>query len=195
MTIDRPGIYMFAIVPPEPIYSEIQDFKAHFANEYKARGALNKPAHITIIPPFEIPTNKENDLISFSKSACTNYSPFEILLDGFGEFHQDVIYSKPLANQELTKLQKDLSKSFASRFRRINKTGASSGFHPHITIAYRDLSRAMFDLAWREFEHKLYRRRFMLDHICLMRHFTKWTTIGESRLGGGTQIEELSLFG
>ncbi len=195
MTIDRPGIYMFAIVPPEPIYSEIQDFKAHFAKEYKAKLAASKPPHITIISPFEISTHKETELISFSKSACSPYSPFEILLDGFGEFHQDVIYSKPIANENLTKLQKGLAKSFTSRFRKTNKSGASSGFHPHITIAYRDLSRPMFALAWREFEHKLYRRRFTIEHICLMRHYQKWATIEVCKLRAEMQTDELSLFG
>ena len=122
----------------------------------------------------------------------------EIFIDGFGEFHENTIYVKPLENPDIMAMQKRLAKEFAKIYSRGKSRGPSYGFHPHFTIAFRDLSRDIFPRAWHEFESKIFRRRFLLDHICLLKYDHGWKTIQKGMFLGNdvsASSEELSLFG
>ena len=190
----RTAIYFIAIVPPEPLYSEIQEIKEEVGRTYKTKEALRRPPHATLIPPFNAPTSVEPDLVTFMETYGNSQKPFDIFIDGFGEFHQGTIFIKPNESPELMKMQKELAKAFNKVYSRGKSRGPSYGFHPHITIAYKDLTRPMFDAAWREYHDKIFRRRFTLDHIDLMRWDNGWKTIKEGIFTNGTSIDELSLF-
>jgi 2'-5' RNA ligase len=43
-------------------------------------------------------------------------------------------------------------------------------FNPHMTIAYRDLTKENFMAAWPEFESRPFHASFLVDHICLLKH-------------------------
>jgi len=190
---DRTGIYFIAIIPPEPLYSEIQELKEQIGKTYKTLEALRRPPHITLIAPFNAPISVEDDLKPFMDKFGKTQKPFDVLIDGFGEFHQGTIFLKPAESPEIMKLQKALAKEFNKVYSRGKSRGPSYGFHPHITVAYKDLTRPMFDAAWRDYHDKIFRRRFTLDHIDLMRWDKGWKTIKEGFFQGG-DVEELSLF-
>ncbi|HYM20390.1 MAG TPA: 2'-5' RNA ligase family protein [Candidatus Kapabacteria bacterium] len=194
----RPGIYFFAIVPPEPVYGNIREIQEYVEKEYRTHEAMKRPVHTTLIAPFEAPVPVERELIDFTNNFAVKEKPFEVCIDGFGEFHQTTIYVKPIESPEIMGMQKRLSKEFAKVYSRGKSRGPSYGFHPHITIAFRDLSRPMFDKAWHEFESKIFRRRFILNHICLMKYDHGWKTIQKGIFAGnppGAEHSELSLFG
>src|SRR4051812_9636997 len=94
MPIDQ-NLYFIAIIPPEPVYSEVKEFQHHIAKKYHSRGALKPPSHITLIPPFQQPPSKEIDLIKFIKNFAAARSKFELSVDGFGSFGVGVIYVAP----------------------------------------------------------------------------------------------------
>jgi 2'-5' RNA ligase len=188
------GIYLIAIVPPQPLYAEIQEIKEYIGEKYKTKEALGRPPHITLIPPFNAPKSVEGEIKKFLNSFGSKQQSFDIQIDGYGEFSHGTLYMKPAESPEIMSMQKSLIKQFASVYARGKERGPSYGFHPHITVAYKDLTRPMFDAAWREFGDKLFRRRFTLKHIDLMKWDRGWQTISKGMFASATDAAELSLF-
>ena len=56
--------FFIAIVPPEPLLSEIQDIKQSIFEKHNVKGALRSPGHITLHMPFSWEEEKEEKLIS-----------------------------------------------------------------------------------------------------------------------------------
>jgi 2'-5' RNA ligase len=51
-------------------------------------------------------------------------------------------------------------------------------FNPHMTIAYRDLTKENFLKSWPEFETRAFRESFIVDHVCVLKHNRqKWEVI------------------
>lgn len=176
----RTSIYMIAILPPEPIYSEVQEFKKRFVDTYESKEAYRRPAHITVIPPFGYSQEEEPKLTNFLTKFLKKYSPFELSFDGFGTFEKRVIFVQPEKNEQLKTLFKDITKAFNKDFKVREANSSSLPYAPHMTIGYKDLKPAMYDLAWGEFSSKLYRRKFMLGELYLMRHTgQQWVVVSE----------------
>lgn len=189
----RTSIYMIAILPPEPIYSEVQEFKKRFVDAYESKEAYRRPAHITVIPPFQYSQEEEPKLINFLTKFLKKHSPFELSFDGFGTFEKRVIFVQPEKNEQLKTLFKDITKAFNKEFKVREGNSSSLPYAPHMTVGYKDLKPAMYDLAWAEFSSKLYRRKFILGEFYLMRHTGKqWVAVSEVPLSS-TPEDELTL--
>ncbi|MBK5277935.1 MAG: 2'-5' RNA ligase family protein, partial [Bacteroidia bacterium] len=51
-------------------------------------------------------------------------------------------------------------------------------FHPHLTLAFRDLKKPMFEKAWEEFKSKEYSESFAAKHFTLLKHNGKvWESL------------------
>ncbi|MGZ5209988.1 MAG: RNA 2',3'-cyclic phosphodiesterase, partial [Kaistella sp.] len=58
-----------------------------------------------------------------------------------------------------------------------------SQFHPHLTVAYRDLTFENFKKAWEEYEKKTFEDSFLVDKICLFKHDSqKWNLLSIKKL-------------
>lgn len=161
--------YLIAVIPPEPIYSDISEFKNTISNQYNSKGSLNSPPHITLHMPFEF-SDKKLDLLYYSLSEIANKSGrFEVVLNNFGFFEPRVVFvaiekNEPLADlhfliKEQVKLKHFI---FNANYRdRID-------FKPHITIAFRDLKKEQFFLAKTGFEKKEFKKSFTVNSFYLL---------------------------
>lgn len=184
---------MIAILPPEPIYSEVQEFKKRFVDAYQSVEAYKRPAHVTVIPPFQYPQEEESKLTNFLTKFLKKYSPFELSFDGFGTFEKRVIFVQPEKNEQLKTLFKDITRAFNKEFKVREGNSSSLPYAPHITVGYKDLKPAMYDLAWQEFSSKIYRRRFILGQLYLMRHSGReWVVVSEASFSFNPE-DELTL--
>ncbi len=132
-------IYFIAFVPDKKLKKELKLIKEDFANKFHSRHALKLPPHITLIPPFKIPLEKKENLITKLKEVSINEKPFRIKLSGYGSFKPRVIFID-VKNKKLV----------AKLFGRIKETlndlsieilAEKEDIIPHITIATRDLRR------------------------------------------------------
>ncbi len=198
-TIDRsqavqPWIYFFAILPPKNISDEIRDVQLYVEKKYHTHEALRRPVHITLVPPFETSPQNEKRLIDFTHRFATTVKPFEIKIDSYGEFHRNVLHLRVERSNELVTLQRAITKDLSRVITR--GSGSRSAFTPHITVGYKDITRPMFDEAWREFGEQIFRRSFLLEKITLMRwHHGGWNTVTEGMFGSQEKEGDLSLFG
>ena len=160
--------YFIAIIPPEPILNEIKNIKEYVSKHYNSHGALQSPAHITLHMPFVWEEEKEEKLLD----CLTNFSfenTIKIKLINFSSFEPRVVFINVLENQLLFQLQKSLVQHIKSNLNVFNQSDDLRGFHPHITIAFRDLKKQIFYKVWEEFKTKNYETSFQSSEIALLK--------------------------
>lgn len=162
--------YFVAIIPPAPVYEEAQKFKEYFREKYRSKAALNSPPHITLHMPFMWNEDKESKLIAKLGEFARGFEPIKVCLDNFSSFPPRVIFLAVTASDALGKLQRQLHRFFKQELDVFNANYQDRPFHPHLTLAFRDLKRHQYDLAWKEFSGREYKAEFMADKIALLKH-------------------------
>jgi len=164
--------YFIAIVIPEPFQTEIMAFKQLIADKYNSKSALRSPAHITLHMPFEWKEEKEGVLID----ALQQFSfkeDFMIELQNFSSFEPRVIFVDVIKNELLTKFQNELVSYVKKNLCLFNQADDMRGFHPHVTIAFRDLRKKKFHEAFTYFKTQNYNASFKATNFCLLKHTGK----------------------
>lgn len=156
------SLYFVAIIPPEPIKSGIEKIKLEFSQKYKAVHALKSPPHITLKPPFSMYKNELNDICETLEVVACQGTSFEITAFRFNAFAPKVIYIDFRKSHSLDALQKKVTKMLDNL--------KKHRFTPHMTIAFRDLSAALFYKVWKEYENKEIRFSFIVDRLYLLKH-------------------------
>lgn len=162
--------YFLAVIPPSPALDEAAELKNYFSGAYHSKAALNSPPHITLHMPFEWKEKKEARLIEELTSFVSSFQKFEIRLKDFGCFEPRVIFIQVEHSEKLNALQNELQRFCKRTFQLFNADYRDLPYHPHITLAFRDLKKPMFYKAWEEFRAKSFDARFTTDHVALLRH-------------------------
>lgn len=162
------NLFFIALVLPEPERSVIQQIKEKCAVEYGAVHALKSPPHITLIPPFRIAKQDEGLVFSFLEDFATGCRPFSLSVNGFGCYKPRVIFANPVPEVTMAALHEKLD----ARFYEIisAKRPERKEFHPHITIAFKDLTPRIFNDAWKIFKNKPLIFSFQIDSLALLKH-------------------------
>ena len=90
----------------------------------------------------------------------------------------------------LNELQRRLHRFFKRELDIFNANYQDRPFHPHLTLAFRDLRKSQYPLAWQEFSNKEYKAEFMADKIALLKHNGKsWDVLKEFSLESSYSAE------
>ena len=170
--------YFIAIVPPEPVFSEVENLKQIVSIKYANKSALRSPAHITLHRPFEFKAEKENLLIETLQQFKFN-SEFEITLKNFSGFEPRVLFIDVIENNLLTELQKNLVQHVKINLNIFNQSNDTRGFHAHVTIAFRDLKKQLYYAAMEEYKQKTFEAKFNCKQFCLLKHTGKFWLVHE----------------
>lgn len=174
------NLYFIAIIPPEPIYGDTLALKNHFKDQYNSKAALNSPPHITLHMPFKWKESKEAALIAGLKEFLGNQEPFEINLNSFSAFEPRVIFIDVTKDEKLESLQKQIKRFCKVELNLFNADYKEYAYHPHLTLAFRDLKKAEFYKAWEEFKEKKFETTFSGESIALLKHDEKeWKVFKE----------------
>jgi 2'-5' RNA ligase len=163
-------LYFVAIVPPSPIYEDAFEQKAYFKTKYNSKASLNSPPHITLHMPFKWKESGECDLETQMQNFVRGREPITIHLKDFSSFPPKVIFINVEISAELKALQKDLERHFKKELNLFNAKYKDLPFHPHLTLAFRDLKKPNYQKAWEEFVGKSYEATFVADKIALLKH-------------------------
>lgn len=161
--------YFIAIVPPEPLLSAIRDIKQQICDTYGTKGALRSPAHITLHMPFSWEEEREEKLIA-ALGAFSYAGPIQTQLNGFACFEPRVVYIHVEESEPLLQLQQQLVKHVMRQLQLFNQSDDRRGFHPHITVAFRDLKKAVFYRLWEDYQHEAWQAAFQCRSFCLLKH-------------------------
>jgi 2'-5' RNA ligase len=152
-------------------------------DRFQCKVALKSPAHITLIPPFQMAIDDAPAMKAFLQPFAAAQPSFSIHLKNFAAFKPRVIYVNVLPGEPLNTLQSALETTMlqSNRFQ-IKKE--ERPYHPHVTIANRDLHKEDFPTAWQHFQQIKYEASFTADAISLLRHNGQlWEIAGSFPLG------------
>ena len=162
-------LYFVAIVPEEPVYSEVLAFKTEFHDRFNSSAALRSPPHITLHMPFQWPEEKEDRLSASLDIIARQNKQFKLTLADFDAFPPRVVYIGVEEKESLNIAQKAISRNARENWHIYPKPN-SRAFTPHITIAFRDLKKPIFFEAWQEFKQRTYSAEFKVAEFCLLKH-------------------------
>lgn len=163
-------LFFVAIIPAEPIRSEVHFFKQMIADEFESRHALRSPAHITLFPPFFAEQDQMSTLSFLLEKAAEKFQSFQIQLNGFGAFKPRVIFVRPDLPRQLVRLEQTINDSLINYRDSRHKIRP---FRPHITVAFKDLTKKQFYEAWHKYQQFKYERTFLVTSIYLLIHRDK----------------------
>lgn len=164
------SLFFIALLPPGHIQEYANQIKQYFADNYNSRHGQKSPPHITLQPPFEWANDNVSVLEENLKKFATGRELVPITLNNFAAFPPRVIYIDVVKTAELMKLQTDLIAYLESNLEITDKIGKNRGFTPHMTVAFKDLTRQNFKLAWSEFKNRSLHFDFTLGNITLLLH-------------------------
>lgn len=164
--------YFIAVVLPEPIAGDVLKLKEYFRDQYKSKASLNSPAHITLHMPFEWRAESEDELVSLFKTI--SIKTFTIELKDFGCFEPRVIFIDVKKNPELEDCERSVRNFAKTKLNIFNAQYRDQPFHPHVTLAFRDLKKSEFGLAWSEFKSKTFSASFNCTRVSLLKHDGKY---------------------
>jgi 2'-5' RNA ligase len=162
--------YLIALIPPSPLVEEIQLLKDYFKETYQSKASLKSPPHITLHMPFEWKDTKEEILIAALRKFGAGKICFDLQLQDFSCFAPRVIYLNVLESEPLRTLQSGLHTFCKTELNLFHARYRDLPFYPHITLAFRDLKKEMFENAWAEFKEKKFAGDFVVDKISLLKH-------------------------
>ncbi len=175
-------LFFIALLPPQEIQDYANEIKEYFAQNYNSRHAQKSPPHITLQPPFEWHLDNVAVVEQCLKTFAEAQKPVPITLKGFGAFAPRVIYINVLKTPELLALQKELMACLEASLGIVDSVSKSRPFAPHMTVAFKDLTRQNFRVAWPEFEHRELEFEFTASQLTLLIHDGKrWNVSAEFR--------------
>lgn len=180
---DQSKLYFIAFVPPAPVFEEVVALKEYFRDKYKSKAALNSPPHVTLHMPFRYREDRERNLVDALKKFVRRHDPVKICLDNYSSFPPRVIFLNVTDSEALKEFQKALERFCRRTFNLLNANHRDEPYHPHMTLAFRDLKKAMYHAAWEEFKDREYKAEFMADRVALLKHNgTNWDILHEFTL-------------
>ena len=162
--------YFIAIVPPSPVYDDALEKKQYFKDQYQSKASLNSPPHITLHMPFKWKQEKENDLVQKLQSFTANFHSLTVYLNNFSSFPPKVIFINVIKTGELEEFYTELKRFCKRELNLFNADYKEQPFHPHLTLAFRDLKKPNYQRAWDEFAQKEYKADFLTNKIALLKH-------------------------
>lgn len=176
---DTHSIFYIAILCPEKINERVEMMKQWMKKEFGCIVAMKSPAHITIVPPFWMANEKQEELIKVFESFRSAIDEVEINLSGFGHFQKNVLFVNVKENSLLTELKTEAENYFSRHFEGEIKKEARA-FHPHVTIATRDVKPSAFARAWDYFSKLELEESFTASAISLMKlESGKWNLLSK----------------
>lgn len=174
------NLYFIAIVLKGDLGEKITSQKDYMARTYNSKAALRSPPHITLHMPFKRNAKDEDRIIDLLNSVSIIHNPFELTLKNYDCFEPRVIFMDVLASAELNKLQKTIEVLAKRQLNIFNSTHRQHPYKPHITVAFRDLSKQRFISAWDEFRERKFDCKYLCKSVSLLKHDSqKWEELYE----------------
>ena len=175
--------YFLAIVPEGEFQEQVTDLKLEIRDRFQAKYALKSPAHITVKMPFVYNEAKEEKLIEKLSGFVGEYDPITVKVSGVRTFGERVIYLNVEAGQELFDFQKALN-SFCKRELNLVNELSDRNFHPHMTIAFKDIKNSQFQNILQFSTEMNIDRKLAVSHIMLLKRIeTTWKCSKKLKLG------------
>ncbi|KIC92573.1 hypothetical protein HY58_03315 [Flavihumibacter sp. ZG627] len=151
---------------------------------YGCKVAMKSPAHITLVAPFSTDADTLKNVEALLQNFVQIQIPLEIEVGGFGSFDKRVIFLKVKENHLLNSCYNKLNHEMHAQLPELIRL-EKRRFHPHITIANRDIPLSGFKDAFAYFNSINYNANFTAHKITLLQlEPDKWKTKADFLLKG-----------
>lgn len=172
-------MYYVALLCPPDADRQVQTFKIWMKEQFGCTVAMKSPAHITLVPPFWLEEEREKELLDTFSTFRDKTDEITIILNGFDHFGKRVLFVRVDDNPALTGLKSHAEDHLIKAFHKKIKIDIRP-FHPHVTIANRDMKPGHFIKAWEYFSAKAFSCSFQTKQISLLKlSLAKWQVIAE----------------
>ena len=166
-------LYFIAIIPREPLKSRVTEIKMDLQAKFNTKAALKSPPHITMHMPFRWKLKKIDLITTTLEQLAVQTKAFYIELKDFAAFPPRVIYLSVAENNALNNLKSGVSQLSLQKWKLFDRVD-SRPFHPHMTVAFRDLTKVNFEKAWELFKTRAFEEQVLADKITLLKHNGKF---------------------
>lgn len=168
------GKYFLAIVPPDDILEKAESIKLGIKENFGVKYSLKSPAHITLKMPFSYNENKEEELRKKLESFLSSQMPFLLQIGGIKTFGKRVVFIDIEKSDPLLELQANL-KLFCKRELHLPDELSDRNYHPHMTLAFKDLKESKFEGVLKFAQEKALDAEFSVaDLVLLKRIENRW---------------------
>jgi 2'-5' RNA ligase len=164
---------MIAIIPPEPIYSNIIDEQEYIAQTWGPSHGLRTPPHITLIPPLYLTSAEVGLLYGIAGALSGAMHTFQIDLKNYASFKPRVVYIHPAENEHLFTLHGWWRESLLTTMAHVLEKYPDRPYNPHLTLAHKDVTHPIFEKMWRHYANKSYQASFLAEHFSILQHEQK----------------------
>lgn len=176
--------YFLALVPPQEILEKATAIKLLIRDEYGIKYALKSPPHVTLKMPFSYIEAKE----SFLEEKLTNFlkaqKPFRVKIAGVGNFGRRVIFLGIEESSELLQLQSSLT-TFCKRELNLVEELSDRNYHPHLTVAFKDLKVGQFDKVLALVKTQGFQAEYFVKELQVLKRLEqRWVLYKNISLGG-----------
>jgi 2'-5' RNA ligase len=176
--------YFLALVPPPDILQTAHEIKVRIREEFGIKYALKSPPHITLKMPFSYNEAKEGQLTASLTEYLKTQASFKVQIGGVGSFGNRVIFLSIQKTEPLIQLQKGL-KLFCKRNLHLVDELSDRNFHPHMTIAFKDVKPRIFEEVLARVREQSFDATFLADHITLLKRAEgRWLNYHSVEFGG-----------
>ncbi len=178
-------LYFIALLPPPAVRQDIRRLQEYVSETYASKAALKSPPHITLQPPFTLAACDVPLLTHVLAAVADIASPVEIELSGFSAFAPRVVFLDVAAAPGLVELQLLLVDRLQTQCGVAEKVSRRRHYHPHLTVAFRNLKRRQFGALWEEVRERSVHYAFTVTNLTLLWHDGKrWQVDCEFALSG-----------
>jgi 2'-5' RNA ligase len=176
------GKYFLAIVPDEPVIGMVTDLKEELFEVFGIKYALKSPPHITLKMPFLHNEKKEGVLLKLLQGFFEQEKRFSLALGGIGSFGNRVAFLKIKYPPVLKESQQRLL-AFTRVVLKKDLEISDRNYHPHMTMAYRDVKKDEFQQVLDYLEPRKIKASFEVHEVSLLKKKNEaWVIIEKFRL-------------
>lgn len=160
-------LYFIAVLPPAPVFGEIEEIKQQVALDYGPEHALKAPAHQTLMAPFFFDEERLPLIIAALQEVGVRFRPFSMVLDGYKFFERHAMFLHVLQNRSLRNLEQKVWEKLTASFSAV-EWKPRKRFHPHISIAAR-LDEDVFFKLQKSYTSKPFHASFPVHEMVILR--------------------------
>lgn len=176
--------YFLALIPEEEILKKANDIKEALREKFGVKYALKSPPHITLKMPFSYNEAKEDQLVQRIGGFLKEQLPISVNVTGVGTFGNRVVFLDIEKSLSLDELQRGL-KAFCKTELHLTDELSDRNFHPHLTVAFKDLKPAHFPAILQEVRSRSFRGEFIASQLVLLKRLEgKWILHHKIPFGG-----------
>ncbi|HEX8425485.1 2'-5' RNA ligase family protein [Hymenobacter sp.] len=161
-------LYLVAVLPPEPVFSETWAMKQEVHQLTGSRNAVRLPPHITLIPPIRQSDDFEVKCAAVLTDFAATQTAFTVNLKNFAWFGNRTLFVHVSEAEPVKAFHAALTDWCATHLPEVPRENRP--FTPHLTLATRDLPAAQVPELRQLFAARPYAATFPVQALTLFRH-------------------------